>query len=85
MGLLNFFKTSAPKPLRADLDEAGQKKLHRSLAFQSFIAGTLGYSFYYVCRAALNVMKKPIIDSGLLDADQLGTIGAVTLANEGIH
>ena len=25
MGLLNFFKTSAPKPLRADLGEAGQK------------------------------------------------------------
>ena len=76
----NFYGTSAPKPLRTDLDEQGQKKLHRSLAFQSFVAGTLGYSFYYVCRAALNVMKKPIIDSGLLDADQLGTVGAVTLA-----
>ena len=80
MGFINFFKTSAPAPLRTDLDAQGQKKYHRSLAFQSFIAGTLGYSFYYVCRAALNVMKKPIIDSGLLDADQLGTIGAVTLA-----
>ena len=80
MGFLNFFKTSAPAPLRTDLDEKGQKKYHKSLAFQSFVAGTLGYSFYYVCRAALNVMKKPIIDSGLLDADQLGTIGAVTLA-----
>ena len=84
MGLLNFFKTSAPAPLRTDLDEQGQKKYHRSLALQSFIAGTLGYSFYYVCRAALNVMKKPIIDSGLLDADQLGTIGAVTLATYAI-
>ena len=84
MGFINFFKTSAPKPLRTDLDEQGQKKYHRSLALQSFIAGTLGYSFYYVCRAALNVMKKPIIDSGLLDADQLGTIGAVTLATYAI-
>jgi len=36
----NFYGTSAPKPLRADLDEQGQKKLHRSLAFQSFVAGT---------------------------------------------
>ena len=84
MGFINFFKTSAPKPLRTDLDEQGQRKYHRSLALQSFIAGTLGYSFYYVCRAALNVMKKPIIDSGLLDADQLGTIGAVTLATYAI-
>ncbi len=79
MGLLNFFKTSAPKPLRADLDEAGQKRYHRSLALQSFIAGTLGYSLYYVCRTSLNVMKKPILDSGMLDATQLGIIGSALL------
>jgi OPA family sugar phosphate sensor protein UhpC-like MFS transporter len=88
MGFISAFKKfygiSAPAPLRADLNEEGQRKLHRSLAFQSFIAGTLGYSFYYVCRAALNVMKKPILDSGLLDADQLGTIGAVSLATYAI-
>ena len=79
-GFKKFYGISAPKPLRTDLDEQGQKRYHRSLALQSFVAGTLGYSFYYVCRAAINVMKKPIIDSGLLDADQLGTIGAVSLA-----
>ena len=79
MGFLNFFKTSAPKPLRTDLDEAGQHKLHRSLAFQSFIAGTLGYSLYYVCRTSLNVMKKPILDSGMLDATQFGIIGSALL------
>ena len=88
MGFISAFKKfygiSEPAPLRTDLNEEGQHKLHRSLAFQSFIAGTLGYSFYYVCRAAINVMKKPIIDSGLLDADQLGTIGAVTLATYAI-
>lgn len=84
MGFLNFFKMSAPKPLRTDLSEEGQRKLHRSFAFQSFVAGTLGYSFYYVCRAAINVMKKPIIDSGLLNADDLGTIGAVGLATYAI-
>lgn len=75
----NFYGTSAPKPLRADLDEQGQKKLHRSLAFQSFVAGTLGYSLYYVCRTSLNVMKKPILDSGMLDATQLGVIGSALL------
>ena len=79
MGLLNFFKTSAPAPLRTDLDEQGQKKYHRSLALQSFIAGTLGYSLYYVCRTSLNVMKKPILDSGMLDATQLGIIGSALL------
>ena len=78
MGLLDFLKTSAPAPLR-DLTEKEQKKYHRSLALQSFVAGTLGYSLYYVCRTSLNVMKKPIIDSGMLDAADLGIIGSALL------
>lgn len=86
MGLISKFKAfygmSEGKPLLSS--EELQNKVHRSFAFQSFIAGTLGYSFYYVCRAAINVMKKPIIDSGMLDADQLGTIGAVSLATYAI-
>lgn len=83
MGFISAFKkfygVSDPAPLRTDLDEQGQKKYHRSLAFQSFVAGTLGYSLYYVCRTSLNVMKKPIIDSGMLDAAQLGIIGSALL------
>ncbi len=79
MGFIDFFKTSAPKPVRTDLDEQRQKRLHRSLALQSFVAGTLGYSLYYVCRTSLNVMKKPILDSGMLDATQLGVIGSALL------
>ena len=79
MGLLNFFKTSEPKPLRTDLDEAGQHKLHRSFAYQSFIAGTLGYSLYYVCRTAISVMKGPILDSDFMSLDQLTTITSISL------
>ena len=83
MGFISAFKKfygiSEPAPLRTDLDEQGQKKYHRSLAFQSFVAGTLGYSLYYVCRTSLNVMKKPILDSGMLDATQLGVIGSALL------
>ena len=79
MKFINFFKTSAPKPLRTDLDERGQQKLRWSLALQSLVAGTLGYSLYYVCRTSLNVMKKPIIDSGMLDASDLGIIGSALL------
>ena len=54
-------------------------KLYKKLRFQSFIAGTVGYSLYYVCRTSLNVMKKPILDSGALDASQLGVIGSALL------
>ena len=77
MGFIDFFKTSGPKP-HLTHDEM-QQKVHRSLALQSFIAGTLGYSLYYVCRTSLNVMKKPILDSEMLDATQLGIVGSALL------
>ena len=56
-----------------------QKEVYKKFGFQTFLAGTIGYSFYYVCRTSLNIVKKPIIDSGILDATQLGLIGSVLL------
>lgn len=72
--ILSFYKTSQPsvdKVLEGRVDG-----FYKKLRTQTFIAGTLGYSLYYVCRTSLNVMKQPIIDSGMLDATQLGLIGA---------
>lgn len=74
---LNFYKTSAPSETKVAAAESD--KLYKKLRFQSFVAGTLGYSLYYVCRTSLNVMKQPIIDSGFLDAAQLGVIGSCLL------
>ena len=56
-----------------------QEKAFRKFGIQSFLAGTIGYSLYYVCRTSLNVVKKPILDEGFLDATQLGLIGSVLL------
>lgn len=71
---LDFYKVSAPSAERLPADKAD--KQYKKLRFQAFVAATLGYSLYYVCRTSLNVMKQPIIDSGVLDATQLGVIGA---------
>ena len=71
---LDFYKVSAPAADKLPADKAD--KQYKKLRFQAFVAGTLGYSLYYVCRTSLNVMKQPIIDSGVLDATQLGIIGA---------
>lgn len=71
---LDFYKVSAPAAEKLPADKAD--KQYKKLRFQAFVAGTLGYSLYYVCRTSLNVMKQPIIDSGVLDATQLGIIGA---------
>lgn len=71
---LDFYRTSRPSENKVPAAQAD--KLYKSLRFQTFVAGTLGYSLYYVCRTSLNVMKQPIIDSGFLNATQLGMIGA---------
>ena len=76
--LTEFYRISPPAPARG-MDEAAQDKYYRRLRFQAFAAATLGYSLYYVCRTSLNVMKKPILDSGALDASQLGVIGSALL------
>ena len=68
-----------PKPSAEKVEEAKQEILFKAFGFQTFLAGTIGYSLYYVCRTSLNVVKKPIIDSGMLDASQLGLIGSVLL------
>ena len=76
--LTRFYRISSPVP-RRQLDPAQEQKLYKRLRLQAFIAATLGYSLYYVCRTSLNVMKKPILDSGTLDATQVGVISSALL------
>lgn len=71
--ILSFYSKSLPsKTISSDRID----KCYKRLRTQTFIAATLGYSLYYVCRTSLNVMKQPIIDSGFLNATQLGLIAA---------
>ncbi len=74
MRILDFFKTSAPAAVRVPADKVDST--YKRLRFQSFLAGTFGYALYYVCRLSMGVMKQPLIDAGLLNATQLGIIGA---------
>lgn len=76
--LTRFYRISPPAPA-LDMEERERAKYYRRLRLQAFTAATLGYSLYYVCRTSLNVMKKPILDSGALDASQLGVIGSALL------
>lgn len=81
MGLTDRFKSfygvSAPSDEKVAPEH--HQKLFRRFGFQSFLAGTIGYSLFYVCRTTLNVVKKPILDSGMLDATQLGLVGSTLL------
>jgi OPA family sugar phosphate sensor protein UhpC-like MFS transporter len=72
--MLNYFKKSSPIPIT--LNESEQKSYYKKLKWQVFISATLGYGLYYVCRLSINVVKKPIVDSGLLTESELGIIGS---------
>lgn len=72
--MIQYFKKSIPVPVQGTAAE--QQKSYKRLKWQVFISATLGYGLYYVCRLSLNVVKKPIVDSGLLTESQLGIIGS---------
>ena len=74
MPLLDFFKAGGPAAVKVPAEKVDQT--YKRLRFQSFLAGTFGYALYYVCRLSMGVMKQPLIDAGLLNATQLGIIGA---------
>lgn len=74
---IDFFKMSGPSATKVPAEK--QDKVYKKLRFQTFVAGTLGYSLYYVCRTGLNVVKGPVIDEGFLTATQLGAISSCLL------
>ncbi len=74
MKFLDFFKMSKPSEPITDSNEV-QKKYSR-LRWQVFLSATIGYGLYYVCRLSLNVIKKPIVDAGVLSEGELGMIGS---------
>lgn len=77
--LISFYRITPVKELVENETEAQQLKRYKRLRWQTFFAATIGYSLYYVCRTSINVVKKPIIESGVLDAQQLGYIGSALL------
>ena len=72
--MMHYFKRSNPKAIT--LQDTEQKKFYKKLKWQVFISATLGYGLYYVCRLSLNVVKKPMVDAGILTESELGVIGS---------
>ncbi|OQC04113.1 MAG: Regulatory protein UhpC [Candidatus Hydrogenedentes bacterium ADurb.Bin101] len=73
MWLLDFFKTGQDKPVLEDAQQI--KSIYEKKRRTVFFGLVFGYSFFYVCRLTLSVAKKPIVDEGVLDPEQLGKIG----------
>ena len=73
MLLLDFFKTGPDKPILDD--QEALKRLYEWKRKTVFFGLVFGYSFYYVCRLTLSIARKPMVDEGILNPEQLGTIG----------
>ena len=74
--IINFYRVSQPKLCNEESLSEPKRRLKR-LQWSTFLAATLGYGMYYVCRLSLNVVKKPIVDEGVFSETELGIIGAV--------
>ena len=74
--LLDFYRVSKPKPCKEETIPEQKRRLRR-LQWSTFLAATLGYGLYYVCRLSLNVVKKPIVEEGIFSETELGIIGSV--------
>ena len=61
------------------LEGATRDALYRVTRTRMLAGLTLVYAFFYTARGALDVVKKPLMDAGVFDADQLGTIGTCLL------
>ncbi|HET9335699.1 MAG TPA: MFS transporter, partial [Sphingomicrobium sp.] len=72
--LLRSFATGAEAPRIEQQSEID--RLFRRNRIRVMLAITLGYGLIYMCRLAIGVVKKPLIDQGIFTPTELGTIGS---------
>lgn len=73
--MLNFFKTAAHCETM-ETDPAVIIKEHARRKWMVIIGATIGYGMFYVARLSFNIVKKPLVDEGILTNEDLGYIGS---------
>ena len=76
--MFNFFKTRADLPVM-DASPDKIRSIYRKYQWQVFLGLVLGYAMFYVVRMSLNVVKKPMLDAGIVTLEELGVIGSAFL------
>lgn len=73
MGLLSFYRST---PAAGQVtDRAEIERRYRRTRVTAFWSIVFGYSFFYVCRLSFSVAKKPMLEDGVLDVEQMGNVG----------
>lgn len=73
-----FFKTRADRPLFSS-DRLAIDRLYGRKRLSVFISVLLGYGLFYTCRINFSVVKKPLLDAGIMNATQMGLVGSALL------
>ena len=76
--ILRFFQMAPPAPLLSE--PSLHDRVYRRASQLAFASITIGYGFYYTTRLSLSLAKKPLLDAGLLNTTELGSIGFALLA-----
>ncbi len=73
--MLNFFKTRQDLPL-SDSSKGAMQSRFKSFQWQVFLGLVFGYATFYVVRMSLGVVKKPMLDAGIVTIEELGIMGS---------
>jgi len=76
--ITRFLKTGPDKPL-IDGSPEEIRRIYEKKRWSVFLSITFGYGFFYVARINFSVVKKPMLDEGILSATEMGIIGAAML------
>lgn len=75
--VLRFFAAGSDAPPITDATQVDRLfRLHRRNVIVIIV---LAYGLGYVCRLALNVVKKPLMDAGIFTPEEVGLIGSMLL------
>ena len=73
--LMKIFGTGQDLPVTGTPEEV--KKKFNSIRWRVFASITIGYAFYYIIRQGYSVIKKPMLNSGVVTPEQIGIIGTI--------
>lgn len=76
--LLQLYRTGPDRP--AFSQDRGQiRRVYERMRWRVFLTTTIGYGLFYTTRLSLSVVKEPLVNSGVFDPAELGTIGSALL------
>ena len=78
MRILDFFRTGPDRP-PVSKDQDTIRSIYEKKRLSVFLSVTFGYGFFYVCRINFSVVKKPMLDNGILNAKEMGWVGFAML------